>query len=129
MARVGYLVSCVAPVLELHIASSGHNNAFEWHAPPASCTDGEARVPGPGVLAKRTPALFSTTSSVHTNEFRGPPPSCLVQGVGGGNVQRLRLLREALEVELGSEEMHVQSRVLLEAETELEALEASAHDS
>jgi hypothetical protein len=55
--------------------------------------------------------------------------SCLVQGVGGGNVQRLRLLREALEVELGSEEMHVQSRVLLEAETELEALEASAHDS
>ena len=48
---------------------------------------------------------------------------------GAGNLQRLRLLREALEMEVGSEENHTQSRVLVEADTELEALEASAHDS
>ena len=73
------------------------------------------------------PGSFATKNRSYPGAFRQHPR--LVQGVGGGNVQRLRLLREALEVELGSEEMHVQSRVLLEAETELEALEASAHDS
>ena len=40
------------------------------------------------------------------------------------NAKRVRLLRSALGAELHSQEMHSHSRVLLEAETELEALDA-----
>jgi hypothetical protein len=40
------------------------------------------------------------------------------------NAKRVRLLRSALDAELHSQEMHAHSRVLLEAETELEALDA-----
>ena len=42
---------------------------------------------------------------------------------------RLRLLREAVKLLLASEDNNAQSRVLVEADTELDALEASAHSS
>jgi len=62
-----------------------------------------------------------------------PVPWGVGRGVGGvGNLQRLRLLREALEVEHASEHRthgSEEARVILEAVTELEGLEASAHDS
>jgi hypothetical protein len=53
------------------------------------------------------------------------------EGAGGHltGLGRLRLLREAVQLLLASEDNNGQSRVLLEADTELDALEASAHSS
>ena len=54
-------------------------------------------------------------------------PSSAMQGVAVSKVQQVQLLREALAAELGAEEeLQVHSRVLFEAEADLESLAAAA---